>query len=111
MKLGLSKSYKEATTRSLRFARNDRRGGLAITERGRGSNCRNRAERREMIRFANEITREEDEKPKVRIYNVLKNGGISRLLTFSSIIMRKPYNLKEIIFEERRFLHFFVDKV
>ncbi len=33
---------------------------LAMTERERGSNCKNRAERREMIRFANEITRQEE---------------------------------------------------
>jgi len=34
---------------------------LAMTERGGGgSNCKNRSERREMIRFANEITREEE---------------------------------------------------
>jgi len=31
-----------------------------MTKRGRGSNCKKRAERREMIRLANEITREEE---------------------------------------------------
>ncbi|GEM_PF-2093563 len=40
--------------------RNDIRGGLAIKERGRSSNCKNRVKRREMIRLANEIPREEE---------------------------------------------------
>ncbi len=39
---------------------NDRKEGFAMKERERGSNCKNRAKQREMIRFANEITREEE---------------------------------------------------
>ena len=31
-----------------------------MTERGRGSNCKHRAERKDMIRLANEITRQEE---------------------------------------------------
>ncbi len=31
-----------------------------MKERGRGFNCKNRAELREMIRFTNEITRQEE---------------------------------------------------
>jgi len=34
--------------------------GLAMKERERGSNCKKRAKRREMISFANEITRQEE---------------------------------------------------